>query len=176
MSDQPRKRLSLKKHHSTAPKPEEGRDVPVSRTTVGRKQVVRRDATTADKRPGNRPAAAGKGRPASRPPARKPPQARERPPSELQADLIDASLKDAFVVWSEFRPLALGVDQTIFDYASAQGLEVSRRVVQKLLHRHTHDQRYLENVHQGETRYHLDGNTSGPIMQTERDHAQRTLR
>ncbi|PID34145.1 MAG: hypothetical protein CR976_01840 [Thiotrichales bacterium] len=59
--------------------------------------------------------------------------------------------------WREFRPLVIGVEKEVFRYIAAHHLSASKRVVQRLLRRHTQDERYQRNLKAGGGRYHLDG-------------------
>ncbi|MEZ5450322.1 MAG: ProQ/FINO family protein [Thiolinea sp.] len=72
-------------------------------------------------------------------------------------------------------PLAIGIEREIFQHIARLQLSASKRVVQKLLHRQTHNRRYLESVCAGGVRYHLDGTASDSILPAEREHAGRLL-
>jgi sRNA-binding protein len=72
-------------------------------------------------------------------------------------------------------PLALGIETQIFRHINDLHLSASKRVVNKLLHWHTHNRAYLLAVGRGGMRFNLDGTTAGAITQGERDHAGRVL-
>jgi len=95
--------------------------------------------------------------------------------SERQSRELKRLLAETFSVWRRRRPLARGVDAQITAFIESQGLEISRRAVKKLLHRHTHHKSYLQNVARGGVRFGLDGTEGGEILQEERDHAKRAL-
>ncbi len=95
-------------------------------------------------------------------------------PSGIRLDNLNAAL-NAFVVWREQQPLALGIERQIFQLIAQQNLSASKRVVQKLLHQHTHQRHYLLKVGQGGERFNLDGTEAGTILPAEREHAGRLL-
>ena len=95
-------------------------------------------------------------------------------PSDIRLDNLNAAL-NAFVVWRERKPLALGIERQIFQLIAQQNLSASKRVVQKLLYRHTHQRNYLLNVGQEGQRFNLDGSAAEGILPEEREHAGRLL-
>ncbi len=105
---------------------------------------------------------------------RQPPKPKKTPPSELRAKELNDSLNN-FSVWLNYQPLALGIEKQIFKHVNDLQLSASKRVVQKLLHYHTHNTRYLQNIGAGGVRYDLDGTENGVIVQLEREHAGRVL-
>lgn len=111
-------------------------------------------------------------------PKRKPaptPKAPTTPPSEIRLEALNASL-NGYQVWIQKYPLAVGmIEKQIFQHIAAHSLSASKRVVKKLLHRHTHDRRYLQAIKSGESRYNLDGTEAGAITQAEKEHAARML-
>lgn len=96
-------------------------------------------------------------------------------PSERQSRELKRLLADTFSVWRRRRPLARGIDEQIAAFVELEGVEISKRAIKKLLHRHTHHKSYLQNVSRGGVRYMLDGTENGEILQEERDHARRTM-
>ena len=105
---------------------------------------------------------------------RQPPKPKKTPPSELRAKEVNDSLNN-YKVWREYQPLALGIEKQLFKHINDLQLSASKRVVQKLLHYHTHNTRYLQNIGAGGVRYDLDGTENGVIIQPEREHAGHIL-
>ena len=105
---------------------------------------------------------------------RQPPKPKKTPPSELRAKELNDSLNN-FPVWLNYQPLALGIEKQLFKHINDLQLSASKRVVQKLLHYHTHNTRYLQNIGAGGVRYDLDSTENGVIIQPEREHAGRIL-
>lgn len=171
MTDTPRKTLTITRKATptatTATTPDNATRTP----TRGGKRIIRRDDLSNVQPPGKQKPKPNK--PASRKP-RQPPKPKKTPPSDLRAAELDASL-NAFPVWLDYKPLALGIDKQLFRHIADLHLSASKRVVQKLLHRHTHNRRYLQAVGQGGQRFNLDGSEAGEIIQVERDHAGRLL-
>jgi hypothetical protein len=96
-------------------------------------------------------------------------------PSERQSRELKRLLAETFSVWRRRRPLARGIDDQIATFVESKDLEISKRAVKKLLHRHTHHKSYLQNVARGGVRFKLDGTEDGEIIAEERDHARRTI-
>ena len=94
-------------------------------------------------------------------------------PSELRMDALDKQLSAAFSIWRDHQPLALGIEKSLFRFIAVQHLSASKRVVQKLLKRHTSTQTYRDNIQQQALRYELDGTPAGVISQLDKAHAQR---
>ena len=136
------------------------------------KRIITRAELPQVQKPGQPKKPAKKPAKARRP--RQPPKPRKTPPSDLRARELNDSL-NAFDVWRNHQPLALGIDKQLFRHIADLHLSASKRVVQKLLHRHTHNRRYLQAVAQGGQRFNLDGSEAGEIIQVERDHAGRLL-
>lgn len=105
---------------------------------------------------------------------RQPPKPKKTPPSDLRAQELNDSL-NVYSVWREYKPLALGIERQIYQYIGKHSLSASKRLVQKLLHRHTHHRDYLQAISCGNLRYNLDGTETKTITQPERDHAARML-
>ncbi len=169
MTDKPRKTLSIKP--KAAPTTELHQETKtVSR---GNKRIIKREQV--------QPYALAK--PKAKFPPKKPNKPRKpapkKPlvsPSDIRMDNLNAAL-NAFVVWREEQPLALGIERQIFQLIADQHLSASKRVVQKLLYRHTRHRDYLLKISQGksEQRYNLDGTSGGYINPEECEHAQRLL-
>lgn len=102
-------------------------------------------------------------------------QPAKTPPSDLRMVALDQQLHDAFTVWHDYQPLALGIDKSIFRFIAEQHISASKRVVQKLLQRHTSTRSYRGNILRQAQRYDLDGSPAGQISQIEKDHAQRQI-
>lgn len=165
MTDQPRKTLSIKP--KSAPQAANPETKAISR---GNKRIIKREHVQANALA--KPKAA---------PSKKPAKPRKTAtkklliaPSTIRMDNLNAAL-NAFVVWRECRPLALGIERQIFQLIADQHLSASKRVVQKLLYKHTHQHNYLVKVGQGGQRFHLDGSEDGVILPEERAHAGRLL-
>lgn len=172
-TDKPRKTLTLTRkpasHATDASQPENGA---VRRTG---KRIITRDQLPASNltRPGKfekKPKPA-KGK-AKR--TRQPPKPKQTPPSDIRARELNDSL-NAFAVWRTRQPLALGIDRQLFRHIADLHLSASKRVVQKLLHRHTNSRDYLMNVGRGGGRFNLDGSDAGVILPAEQEHAGRVL-
>ncbi len=133
--------------------------LPVSRASVG-KPVYNK--------PGAKPKPKAKRKP------RQPPRPPKTPPSDLRARELSDSLNN-YTVWLDRMPLALGIEKQVFKHIADLHLSASKRVVNKLLHYHTHNRAYLLAVGRGGMRFNLDGTEAGAITQGERDHAGRVL-
>lgn len=105
---------------------------------------------------------------------RQSPKPKKTPPSELRARELNDSL-NAFAVWRNRQPLALGIEKQIFRYIAEHHLSASKRVVQRLLHAHTHQREYLQAVAAGGMRYGLDGQELGEVTSVEREYATHCL-
>ncbi|MEZ5448357.1 MAG: ProQ/FINO family protein [Thiolinea sp.] len=165
----PRKRLSLKPKPPVPILQEQEEEAPVAARRSG-KRIIKRNQLPANK------LAQTKAPPKPQPKPRKArptPQQPTTSPSDLRAEALNDSLND-FEIWRTFKPLALGIDKTIFQHIAAHQLSASKRVVQSCS-RHCHDRRYLKAVQNSECRYHLDGQEANPISQEEKNHAARTL-
>lgn len=166
MNDQPRKTLSIKpKSAPQAANPE------TKVLTRGNKRIIKREQVQAN----------ALAKPKAKAPPKKPNKPRKAAPkkpliapSDVRMDNLNAAL-NAFVVWREQQPLALGIERQIFQLIAAKQLSASKRVVQKLLYQHTHQRHYLLKVGQGGARFNLDGSEDGMILPEEREHAGRLL-
>ena len=165
MTDKPRKPLSLKPK-ATIPATT---DKPSGAVTRSRKRVIKRDQLPAGKLATTK--APPKPKPKKKP--RPAPKVPTTPPSDIRAELLNASL-NGFDVWIKYYPLAIGIEKQIFQHIAKHSLSSSKRVVQKLLHQHTRDKRYLANLAAGGIRYNLDATEAQPIAQAEIDHAKRS--
>ncbi len=96
-------------------------------------------------------------------------------PSERQSRQLKRLLAETFSVWRRRRPLAIGIDEQIVEFLASQNLDISKRAIKKLLHRHTNNKNYLQNVIRGGPRFKLDGTEVGEVQREEKEHAQRTL-
>ena len=175
-TEKPRKTLVITR------KPVTGATAPTA-TTAPTSDVVKRTGKriiTRDQLPASSLTRPGKfEKPKPKPPRsnrkpRQPPKPPKTPPSELRARELSDSLNN-FTVWLERLPLALGIEKQIFRHIADLHLSASKRVVNKLLHYHTHNRSYLLAVGQGGTRFNLDGTAAGAITQGEREHAGRVL-
>jgi sRNA-binding protein len=114
------------------------------------KRIITRDQLPAANLPKPKPPKPkappkGKGRERKPPKPKAPPKT---PPSDLGARELGDSL-NAFPVWREHHPLALGIERQVFQHIAGLHLSASKRVVKKLLYYHTHNRRYLMNIQRG---------------------------
>ena len=139
---------------------------------TGAKSGMDRTVSKSDKRiikcddlPGAKPAKAPAKKPANR---KKKPARVSKPkmavsPSDLKARELNERL-NAFPVWQNYQPLAIGIDKDIFRLVNDECFPgASKKVVQKLLRMHTGHSRYLEALAKGGERYHLDGAADGVV-------------
>lgn len=96
-------------------------------------------------------------------------------PSERQSRELKRILAETFSVWRRRRPLALGIDEQISEFLDSQNVDISKRAIKKLLHRHTNNKNYLQNVTRGGPRFKLDGTELGEVQKQEKEHAKRVL-
>ena len=96
-------------------------------------------------------------------------------PSERQSRELKRILAETFSVWRRRRPLAIGIDDQITEFLAGKNIEISKRAVKKLLHRHTNNKNYLQNVMRGGPRFKLDGTEVGEVQKEEKEHAKRSL-
>lgn len=96
-------------------------------------------------------------------------------PSERQSRELKRLLAETFPVWRRRTPLAIGIDEQIVDFLATKKLDISKRAIKKLLHRHTKNKNYLQNVMRGGPRFKLDGTLNGEVQKEEKEHARRTL-
>lgn len=144
-------------------------DTPIKRSN---KRIIRRDQLPANK------LATTKTPPSKPKPRRKSsatPKAPTTSPSEIRLEALNASL-NGYQVWVKKYPLALGIEKQIFQHIAKHQLSCSKRVVKKLLHRHTRDRSYLQTIKSGEPRHNLSGTKAGNITRTEKEHAIQLLK
>ncbi|MEZ5448737.1 MAG: ProQ/FINO family protein [Thiolinea sp.] len=142
-------------------------DTPNKTLTLKRKRIVKRSDLPAGKlgSPGRKSPAPGKPKPKAK--AKKPAQPPRKPttpPSELRARELDRRLHD-FEVWRTFKPLAIGIEKDIFRLMNdEQFTGGSKRMLQKLLRRHTRHPKYLQALVQGGgERFRLSGVVDGQV-------------
>lgn len=92
------------------------------------------------------------------------------PVSEAQALL--STLKEAFPVFLNNDPLAIGIDKQIL----ARLPETPRKVLRMVLAYHTKSTRYLQKTVKATTRFDLDGNPAEPLEDTHKTHAEEMLK
>lgn len=161
-NDQPRKTLSLKKSGNS---PDDS-SKPTARKVAG-KRIIRREPTETGKTSKPKPQKCKRKITAPRKPV--------TPPSLIRVNDLDQHLAAAFEVWKHHQPLAIGIEKGLFRFIADHHISASKRVVQKLLHRHTSDRQYLHNLIQQPLRFHLDGSPDGEIIPAEKEHATRKL-
>ena len=126
------------------------------------KRIIRREALN----PAPAKPAPNQGKPTSKPtnkkkPARKPTKKPTIAPSDLKAKELTDRL-NAFPVWLNFWPLAIGIDKDLFKLVNDEQFSGgSKKVVQKVLKMHTRHGRYLSALIQGGEHYQLDGLSNG---------------
>lgn len=96
-------------------------------------------------------------------------------PSERQSRELKRLLAENFSVWRRRRPLSLGIDEQIVEFLESKKIDISKRAIKKLLHRHTKNKNYLQNIVRGGPRFKLDGTEMGDVKKEEKEHAKRTL-
>ena len=161
-TDQPRKTLSLKKSGNSP----DGSSATPARAVAG-KRIIRRDPS-----PSGQP---GKPKPQKNKRKTAAPRKPVTPPSLIRANELDQRLTITYEVWKDHQPLAIGIEKNLFQFIAEHHLSASKRVVQKLLHRHTSDRQYLHNLIQQPLRFYLDGSPDGEIILAEKEHATRKL-
>ncbi|MEB4590240.1 ProQ/FINO family protein [Candidatus Thiothrix sp. Deng01] len=169
LSDTPKKTLTFtRKPASTGASP----SATVTRTG---KRIIRRDDLPNVQRPGKggKPPAA-KAKP-KKPPRKPQPKKQVTPPSELKMRELNDRL-NGFRVWLTYQPLALGIEKQIFKLVNDECFPgASKKVVQKVLRKHTNHGLYLQAIQRGGARYTLDGAEEGDISQQHQQHAAETL-
>lgn len=172
MTDTPKRTLSLKKPVST-PTPETIPAVTVQRSG---KRIIRREDLPAASKPKQKPATHKGSKPNPKKPTRK--AAPKKPlvsPSDLKARELNDRL-NAFPVWLNFQPLALGIEKDVFRLVNAEHFPgASKKVVQKTLMRHTRHARYLQALVRGGERFRLDGSPDGEIDSHQQQFAAQLL-
>ena len=166
MTEKPRSTLSIKRKPVSVSETTDNAQKPIQRTG---KRIIKRDALPT--------ASLGKPkanlRPNTKPKRSHKPKAKPKPlhsPSDLRAREVNDSL-NAFPVWLQQRPLALGIERQIFQHIAKHSLSASKRVVQKLLHQHTRNKAYLLNIVKGGSRFNLDGTAAGQVLAHEQEAA-----
>ncbi|UOG91521.1 MAG: ProQ/FINO family protein [Candidatus Thiothrix sulfatifontis] len=171
MTDTPKKTLSITR------KPANSGPVNATAGTIQRsgKRIIRRDELPQVQRipaPKPKPAASAKPKKPRKPPA---PKKQVTPPSQLKIRELNDRL-NAFRVWFDFQPLAIGIEKEIFRLVNEEHFPgASKRVVQKLLRMHVNHGVYLQNLKHGTDRYQLDGTPDGTIDDYQRQLATDTL-
>ena len=181
-SDAPKKTLTLKRTVTPTATPATPAATlavtpaatPTSTLQRGAKRIIRREDLSGVQKAGTIKPKQPKQKKPKPNRKRQPPKPKKPPPSELRAKELNDSLNN-YKAWRDYQPLALGIEKQLFKHINDLQLSASKRVVQKLLHYHTHNTRYLQNIGAGGVRYNLDGTESGVIIQLEREHAGRIL-
>ena len=171
MTDRPRKTLSIKPKAAPTTEPAYSPDKAAKPILRSNKRIITREQLQPCALVKPKAKALPKKTNKPRKPAPKKPLVS---PSDIRMDNLNAAL-NAFAVWRERKPLALGIERQIFQLIAQQNLSASKRVVQKLLYRHTHQRNYLLNVGQEGQRFNLDGSAAEGILPEEREHAGRLL-
>lgn len=166
MSDTPKKTLSLKR---SQPSTDSTTPSTVQRTG---KRIIRREELSNVQKPGTikQKPAGNKGKP-KKPPRKPQPKKPVIAPSDLKAKELNDRL-NGFNVWLNYQPLALGIEKQIFKLVNDECFPgASKKVVQKVLRRHTQHGRYLAALVQGGERYQLEGVSNGAVSESERQWA-----
>jgi len=161
MEDTPRKKLSItRKPKATSAEPSAEDQATQPERTVKRpakRRIIRNDAAIKRK-----PSPATTGKEKKRPPRKNKKKALVSP-SDLKAQALNERLQ-AFAVWSTYKPLAKGIDKTLYQLVNDEAFAgASKKVIQKLLRKHTNHARYLQAVSRGGLRYCLDGTEAEEI-------------
>ena len=171
MTEKPRKTITIKPKAAPTTEQVTSHDEAAKAIFRGNKRMIKREQVqpTALAKPKAKAPSKKSAKP--RKPAPKKPLVA---PSDVRMDNLNAAL-NAFAVWRERKPLALGIEKQIFQLMADQHLSASKRVVQKLLYRHTRQRDYLLKISQGKggQRYNLDGTSDGVILPEECEHAER---
>jgi Activator of osmoprotectant transporter ProP len=167
-TDKPLKTLSIMRKPSSFVTANQSENGAVRRTG---KRIIRREELLASNKPPAKPA-----KPTAKKPTRKP--APKKPvisPSELKALELNNRL-NAFRVWRDYLPLAIGIDKDVFRLVNAERFPgASKKVVQKTLAMHAKNGRYLQTMVQGGIRYRLNGMEEGMITDYQQQLAAETL-
>ena len=92
------------------------------------------------------------------------------PPSNARTLL--KSLQEAFPVFRDYAPLAIGIDKQLI----ARRPELERKILRVALGMHTNSLRYLKSMEKATHRLDLDGNPGEEVTDEHRKHASDTLR
>jgi hypothetical protein len=103
-------------------------------------------------------------------------QTKKIPPSKIKAQQLEALLSERFDAWRTNQPLQLGIERQIFQLIGAEHLPYSKRVVQKVLSRHTRSREYLENTLRMNTRVSLQNTVSGNIQEKDKNYAKEKIK
>lgn len=81
-----------------------------------------------------------------------------RPPSptDIDAKALDKRLAARYSVWQEFRPLSIGIDETVWKLINQEEWGYSKRIMRKAFKLHVRDMRYRQMVAAGGNRYNLN--------------------
>lgn len=173
MTDKPRKTLTIIRKPTTTSTTTGNTDTPVVQRTG--KRIIRREELSGVQRTTKPPAPKPQPKPKQK---KKPPRKPKKPvvkPSDLKAKELNDRL-NGFLIWLNFQPLALGIETTIYRLVTQEHFAgASKKVVQKVLHQHTHHGRYLQNIAIGGTRYQLDGTPDGEVNAHQRQLAAETI-
>lgn len=96
----------------------------------------------------------------------------EAPKQAAPHNPIPDTLRSAFQVFAEYRPLALGIHKAVKERLP----EIDTRQLRTALRMHTASTRYLKALAQGDVRYDLDGAPAGEVTEEQRQQAADTLR
>jgi hypothetical protein len=172
MSDTPKKTLTITR------KPATGTAGASTTGTVQRsgKRIIRREELPNVQRPGQgKPKPTGKATTKKKPPRKPAPKKPVISPSELKARELNDRL-NAFPVWLNFQPLAIGIDKDVFRLVNDEQFPgASKGVVRRTLAMHANHGRYLQAMVQGGARFHLDGSEEGDITPQQQQHAAEIL-
>ena len=94
------------------------------------------------------------------------------PTPAQNARLLLKGLQEAFPVFRDCLPLAIGIDKQLL----ARQPALERKILRIALGLHTHSLRYLKTMAKATVRFDLDGNSADEVSDTHRAHAVETLR
>lgn len=95
----------------------------------------------------------------------------QKPTPAHPLPLLDI-LKSSFLVFREYKPLAVGIHKAIREKLP----EVDERQLREAMKRHTGSTRYLKGLTEGGDRFDLDANPAGEVTEEQREQAATTIR
>ena len=148
---------------------------PIQKPTLtrGGKRIIRREDVQGVQKAGTIKTAPPK---LKKPKPKRPPKPRKpvKSPSDIRAREVNDSL-NAYPVWLHYQPLAVGIERQIFQHIAKHTLSASKRVVQKMLLKHTGHKRYLTGIVENAARFNLDGTEAGRVLPHEQVFAVQKL-
>lgn len=103
------------------------------------------------------------------------PKKKPEPPklsTSQKSNILNKELREKHEVWRDLLPLKIGVQEQIFELYMSK---YSKSAIRMLLRSHTKRPRYLNNTINSDSRYDLEGNKSGSVLDCEKKHASNRL-